>query len=548
MEKSAEKHRFIQNKVNVKVNMKINDLLKNDKNQLVYLAELIIFISAISSKSDYFLDLIGECEEKIINYYCSINDKFLINNGKGDESLLNTSVYKNYEKNTQIEKIQKKNDELEMEKQKLLKNFEILEKDNQNLKEKLSDKDRLYNDIEYKYRDSLREVELLKNSNKSNFIAQEELLQESLNVNKIKAQLQQKDIEMEDIRRDNELIVKSLKEEISKLKEKMEIYEDKVSHNKAISNENEKLKAKIKELNLLKEKQIEYDDVVLNLESKTRMIDTLMKEKQNFVTQIEKLNNDVLAERQKSRQTEFERKKIESEVNDLRKDQSRLETQLRNKEILVQNYNTFSEMKRNSVNNSEIYNENKNLFELDESSVFFEVEKNKDEQMKILERENDELRFEKSELMKKYNNQIEEINKLNNEKEKLVVKIEDLNMKLNSNVQEKNNFVFEKEKMEIKFQKLELEQQKKEMLMDQEKKKIEDELKDCQEKLKKIAKDKETFQKEKENLSKEIEKINKKTNEDLQKISKEKQALVSDHQKEIEKIKLANDKESKYIF
>jgi DNA repair exonuclease SbcCD ATPase subunit len=529
--------------------IKINDLLKNERSQLIILGELLIFLSTISSKVDYWLDKLGELDEKFVNAYCLIADKYLTPNNKLDESLISSyGTNKNNENNNhptrshQSDKLLKKVEELEKEKLDLMKNMQDVERENSNYKEKYLLMERNYTDLEFKYKDCSREVELYKNSSKSNFKVQEELLQESIEINGLKAQISQKDMEIEDIRRENALILKAYTDEIQKLKEKLDIYEDKISSYKNLANENDKLKIKIKELSLLKEKQHEFDENVLNLESKQRMIDSLIKEKQGYINQIEKLNKDILAEREKFRQSEFEKKKMEFELNDLKKENYRMEMQLKNKEIQTQNMNALNEMKRNSMN-SEYNNEKPNnyLWDLDQSSVIYEIDKTKEDRIKLLEKEIEELRTEKTEIIRKYNNQSEETNKILADKEKISSQFDEINLELKKMINERDKALLEKEKLLLKMQKFELDMQKIEINGEIEKKKVEDELRETLDKLRKITNEKLALGKEFDNAKKDY-------NENVEKMLKERQSLMTEHQKDLEKLRGQYEKESKIIY
>jgi hypothetical protein len=562
LEKSAEKGRFTAWGLDLKSKLKINDFLKNDQKQLILISEILVFLSAISSKVDQFLDKLEDAEDKYIHLYCAISDKYLTN--ISNDSVLNVSSHNQYNRlysedmkpsqsmrNIQgvNDKLQKKCEELIKEKENLLKSLQESEKEISLMKEKQITSERNYSELEFKYKDSTRENEYLKNSNKSNIKVQEELLNESILINQLKTQLSQKDMEIEDIKKDYELQIKSYNDKITQLSEKLEVYSDKISAMKSLSNENEKLKIKIKELSLLKDKQMEYDEMVLNLESKIRMIDTLNKEKQSYISQLEKANKDMLTEKEKCRQSEYERKRLEFELNDLKKENSRMENNFKNKELQFQNYNNLNDnIKRNS-NASEICNDNKGnfLMDLDQSSIYIEIDKTKEERIKLLEKEIDELRFEKSELIRNYKIQSEEINNINAERDKFFSQLEDMNMENKKIINERDKLALEKEKLLLKIQKIDLDIQRTEITTESEKKKSEDEISGLQDKIKKIANENENLKKEMDNNRKDLELSKNEIKELNEKFLKEKQILNTDFQKELEKLKTTSEKESNIL-
>jgi hypothetical protein len=553
-EKSPEKSKFNQEKIDLKKNIKINDLLKNDKSQVLQLSELLIFISAISSRVNYYLDNLEDAEDRLVNTYCQISDKYMSQN----ENTLNMSITSLHHKasitfeesrnsqttrqlQNQLDRLNKKFEETQREKESGCKTIQDLEKENSYLRQKLNNIEKSFSELEYQYKDSRTEILNLKTSTKSNIQVQEELLQESFLIAELKNQISNKEMEMEDLKKDHDLQIKSLNEIINTLNEKLEIYEDKLSSMKNLSNENEKLKIKIKELSFLKEKQLEYDELVLNVETKSRTIDNLIKEKQTYISQIEKSNKEILSERDKYRQAEYERKKLDFELKDLRGEYNRLEQLFKNKEIQFQNLNTLNEMKKNNLNTIDNFTDRYQgnyLVDLDQSSVMYEIDKTKDDRLKLLEKEIDELRNEKLELINSYKIMSDDINNKISEKEKLFSQVEELNFELKRMTNEKDKYMLEKEKLLLKVQKIELDFQKKEINYETEKKKSDDDLKETFEKLKRVLN-------EKNNILREIENLK---NENSNKIEKLKLSMESNYQKEIEKLKTFYEKESKLKF
>jgi hypothetical protein len=424
-EKSTEKYRFNTSKTDIKSVLKINELLKNDKSQLILLGEILLFLSTISSKVDYWIDKLGDNDEKLMNNYCSIADKYL-QNRDSLEGHFNTN-YNNYmtHRNSDTglhqisglkkenEKIQKKYEELENEKLELIKSLSEMQKEVQMCKEKLKISERNYIDLEFKYKDSIREIEIIKNSNKSNLLAQEELLQDTIRADTLKNQLQRKEMEIEDIKKENAILVRGHVEEIRKLNEKLEFFQDKVSSFKSLTTENEKLKVKLKELQALKEQKIENEDMNLTLESKQRMIDTLIKEKQINMNEIEALNKELRNEKDKVRQLILEKKKIEEKANELENQLSIVNTERDELRQSVYNSNAFLPLqaldsKRGSTEG--IYGIkspfNACLSELEQSNYLNEMEKIKEERIKFqfTEKEVKDLKYQLDSIKNNSNN------------------------------------------------------------------------------------------------------------------------------------------------
>ena len=82
----------------------INDILKNEQNQLLILSEILIFLSSISSRKDYYLEKVGELENSLCEAFFQIIEKYIfidndaINQSRSmiqDKSGLGTSLYVN---------------------------------------------------------------------------------------------------------------------------------------------------------------------------------------------------------------------------------------------------------------------------------------------------------------------------------------------------------------------------------------------------------------------------------------------------------------------
>jgi len=193
---------YDKQKLNTRVPVKklilINDILKAEEYQLLQLIEFIVVLSALSSKKDIYLDRIGECEEKIINLYLTLVEKYIPLETRNDcnESLINinTSLIKygnNLDHSARVigvlnEKLNKKIEETEKEKVVLLKNLneaEYLYKEEQKRSQILECK---LKELENKYKDVQREMEVNSISDKMNKIhIEKEILEENLQISQI---------------------------------------------------------------------------------------------------------------------------------------------------------------------------------------------------------------------------------------------------------------------------------------------------------------------------------------------------------------------------
>jgi hypothetical protein len=349
LQKCYEKNKLI-NKVPIKKLILINDLLKGEEYQIVTLIELIILMSALSTKKDYFLDRIGECDERLINTYLTYVEKYVPLEAKndGNESLLNINSslirYNNFEGTSKIlgvvnEKLNKKIEESEKEKNVFLKNINELEnllkeerKKNYNLEQKLVEMD-------LKFKDFNREIELVKSSNNFNKMQQQELMEESMMISQFKSDLRLKEIELQDKDREISQLNTFHSEEVKKLTERIEQLQEKISSSNDLNGEIDKLRNKVKELQVFKDKCSDYEEMSLNLDSKIRIIDSLIQEKQSLTNQLDKYSKEILNEKEKVRKKDYELKQLNIDLEELKKENLRLESTMKYKESHVSTNN-----------------------------------------------------------------------------------------------------------------------------------------------------------------------------------------------------------------
>jgi len=356
----------------------------------------LLFLISISSKKNYYLDKIGELEDhKYITGFFNHIEKYIITGN--DETFLsylpnNNHFYKYKEEMENIiNDLKAKNEQLET-----------------NL---LS--------LELKFKDKEKELEIAKSNSNFNIRAQEELFQDTLTYNQLKNELNQRDLEIHDIKRNQELINKKNDDMIKKLKEKIESFKDISDEYMAVKAQNERLSSRIKDLSA---KSSEYDELVKAIETKNKQIEGFLNEKKTYMSQIDLLAKELKLAHDKLRNSEYERKKVEIELNDIRKEYSRHEGQiLSDKELIL------SPLRRNMLNQSEINEENK-LFDIGGESMIFENR--------------------------------EEVKQLVQEKEILMQNISNLKQDIDKLISEKERANLERDKLEIEKQKLEIENEK----------------------------------------------------------------------------------------
>jgi hypothetical protein len=217
--------------------------------------------------------------------------------------------------------------------------LKLKEKEIENLNQKIFNLEKSMNEVELKYKDALREVEIAKqNESKTNEFS----FEESLKNNELKAKIILQKNEIDDLKRNHEELILKYWEENNKLKEKLEVAEDKLLEVNILKNDNEKMKNKIKDYQKLKEKVSDYDNLLMIMNSKTKSIESLQNDKKALMMNLDKLQKELITEKDKFRNIEFEKKKLEIDheeaKNLITRLENRLDTQFKKKDNFVSKF------------------------------------------------------------------------------------------------------------------------------------------------------------------------------------------------------------------
>ena len=501
--KHKEKNKFSQNTFNLKYTLVANDILKEDPNQLNLLSEILIFISSISSKKDIYLDRVAELDEMICNVFFVVIEKYIfidteaINQSRSimlDKSVfgLNTSMISRYDR----------------EKNNLIQGLKEQEKQISNLKNQvenlLKEKKKLENII----KDKENEMEVIKLSNNNTELIQDQLVSSNIIQSELKNKLEEKELEILNLKKEIELKEKRSKDTIFKLNEELENLKDKLIEFNDIKSNYEKLSKKYRDLKEFGKEKTEMK-IQSSIEDLKKNINLLTKEKEALKNQLEKLSQECIKEKEKNKNIEFEKKKLEFEVADLKNELS------------------------SKINMSFLERKNSNANE--QSEIGFAIEGMLDE-LKEVPRQSLEEKKSFIDNNNNYNNEI--INKQMEENNKLTNEIISLQNKY-------DKIQREKEKLEIQMQKNDLDKQKISLENDRIKndlKRFEEDNKALNEKIKDITNSKQN----------EIEKIKVELKDKvdfIEKILEEKKEYIKQYEKlqnEIEKNNIENNNNNNF--
>ncbi|MCQ2818504.1 MAG: hypothetical protein MJ252_14645 [archaeon] len=288
--------------------LKINDLIKKDETQLILLAEIIIFISAISSKKDSYVDIVTELDEKFCSLYYQTVEKFIVM-APGDETINLSRLERSFMKINDVNKI-KENYE------KQIANYIVIITDNNSkineLKKKIEDLENKISELEIRGKDKDKEIELLKEDRKQNLILQEKFYTETLSKGELAGQLNLKESEIKDLRTQIKNNQKRYMDEVNSYKDKITILED-----------------KLKETSFKLEKMNKYKNDLSRMDNKAdsfkkagndKYRELYLKDKQNLQNQIDKLLQEVQNEKQRYFKCEEEKNKLERSLREAKEE------------------------------------------------------------------------------------------------------------------------------------------------------------------------------------------------------------------------------------
>lgn len=410
------------------------ELVKGKKEQLVNVGELILIMCAISSKKNIYLDMLNDSDQENVSNFLAFVEKYLHIEAKEDREKYGSR--KNF---TRIRTIVV-NDDNEIRRKILNNKIQELEKELAFQINKYDELNNSYIDLELQFKDVSRENEMIKMNLKSHNQVAEDFYNDALQITTLKNDLVRKDIEIEDIKRMHELKIKNLQDEMDKFINKLEIADDKLAEMRSIRHENEKLKIKIKEYNMIKDKISDYNKLETAVEEKNTQIDELLKEKAKYLARIEELLKENNQEKIKMNNTEYEKKKLEFELNEIKKIDTKVEMK-----------------RRKSLHPGHIVEFNSNL----NLEILLNMEKQNDPAMiNELKEEIEELENEVLEINNQYIEQLEINREIVKVKEEALNQYQHLQIAIENEKSRNERLLIDLEKLSLEKQNVELEIQK----------------------------------------------------------------------------------------
>ena len=293
--------------------MSAKDILKKDLHQALILAEFIILLTSIGVNKIKYLERISESDEKICNIYFSCIEKYI---------LIETEPITQSKKSL-IERLNKTNNSKSK-----------IDTDKQYLIDLVKDKDKTLNEYLQQIKELKKEKENLESNLKEKEIilekkqnitkeATNELINNTILINKLKTENKEKDISLESLKSEYTFIQNKQKEKIYKLEEELINLKNNMKNIKEIQDKYDQLMIKYKKLKSSTQEK-EKDD---GKPSKMQLLDEIQEFKQkneylvkandSLKNEIYKLNKNSLIDKEKIEKLEVENKKINYEKNEL---------------------------------------------------------------------------------------------------------------------------------------------------------------------------------------------------------------------------------------
>ena len=496
---SLDDNSIIKNTTNFKSTININEIINNDKKALYKLFEMIIFVSAISSNTESF-DRLETCDENLISFYLQIIQKYTNKFDSNDDN--NNTISGRVSRVSRVSKTRKSM-------------IETYKRQNEEIEEKNSIIDNLQMEIsnlEMKNKEYLSELENLNILKENNSILSSDLFKEKERNDRMQGIFEKKDEEKEKTIKSLEEKLKTINYKHEQLNDKYILIQNELNSYKDLKKENEKLKNKVKDLHLIKEKDAKIQELEIEIENKNINIKNLNNDKEILNKKIAQLTIEKFTLEEEKRNNLLIQNKLKSELEEQKKEYKILDNKMKSLETSIQTRISLSRISRLSVTNNNTIDDTNDI-NLEQIQFENEIEN---------------LKYEKEELKSEIQELKNKINEINTEKNKILG--------------EKNVAILEKEKCLESFQQNQLDKQNMQI-------KYQQNIKEYEKKINEIKNDYLIKEKEKDKeillLKEEIETL--KDNE-----IKIKETMININKEEIDKLtfqcmNLKNENEELFI-
>ena len=296
--------------------LKIDEIIKSNKEQAVLIAEMVLFLSGIS-KNRESINRLDDCNDQAVMIYFNVQQKYSnkFNNDDDNENEENIEDNKDLEnQNIQISLLCEK-----LKKEIQDKNRTILELQSH------------YDELENKYNLNNKELVHLKSVTDTEFLAKEDLINQQILNDSLNNEINELKITNNNIKNEYESKIKALNYKLSVSNEKIVEAQLESEKYKSYMKENQRLKEKINLLNTYKDtdkKIAEYEKII---NGKNDLIQELTKEKNkiqdkniSLIKELSQLKQDLFNLENKNLSLENELRKINNEYQELKLNQNQI--------------------------------------------------------------------------------------------------------------------------------------------------------------------------------------------------------------------------------
>ena len=308
--------------------LKIDEIIKCNKEQAMLLAEMVLFLSGIS-KNRESINRLDDCNDQNVMIYFNIQQKYSnkFNNDDENENEENTEENKDLEnQNIQISLLCEK-----LKKEIQDKNRTILELQSH------------YDELENKYDVSNKELTHLKSVTDAEFIAKEDLINQQILNDSLNNEINELKITNNNIKNEYESKIKALNYKLSVSNEKIVEVQLESEKYKSYMKENQRLKEKINLLNSYKDTDKKIAELEKIINGKNDLIQELTKEKNkiqdkniSLIKELSQLKQDVFNLENKNLSLENDLRKATNENQELKLNQNQIKV---NKKIIKKESN-----------------------------------------------------------------------------------------------------------------------------------------------------------------------------------------------------------------
>lgn len=308
--------------------LKIDEIIKCNKEQAMLLAEMVLFLSGIS-KNRESINRLDDCNDQSVMIYFNIQQKYSnkFNNEDENENEENTEENKDLEnQNIQISLLCEK-----LKKEIQDKNRTILELQSH------------YDELENKYDVSNKELTHLKSVTDAEFIAKEDLINQQILNDSLNNEINELKITNNNIKNEYESKIKALNYKLSVSNEKIVEVQLESEKYKSYMKENQRLKEKINLLNSYKDTDKKIAELEKIINGKNDLIQELTKEKNkiqdkniSLIKELSQLKQDVFNLENKNLSLENDLRKATNENQELKLNQNQIKV---NKKIIKKESN-----------------------------------------------------------------------------------------------------------------------------------------------------------------------------------------------------------------